>query len=303
MKMTALWRSALAGMGLVLAIANPSIAQQQGPEILPHQFRLTATAGAIEAEVSYQRSGSNLSAIDRYQVTNQRIKITRSGQVLIDEPLPPSPTGDMQQPLLSSLQIRDLDRDSQAEVILDLGNAMTPQICCTYSLIYRYEPDRQTYSYLTQGWGYAGYTLRDFDQDGTPEFFSGDNRFSNQVGLAAPPRSLGLTSSGFVEAVLPLQIWRYRAGRMEDVTRNYPTALNSHAFVLWLDYRARVNAGDAFVRTDPVMRAYWAAYLADKTLMGQQPNGWQVVQQAYQGADRQSFFARLRQLLNESGYR
>lgn len=45
-----------------------------------------------------------------------------------------------------------------------------------------------------------------------------------------------------------------------------------------------------------------AAYLADKYMLGQEQEGWERVQQAYRGSDRQQYFIELRSFLQETGY-
>lgn len=89
---------------------------------------------------------------------------------------------------------------------------------------------------------------------------------------------------------------------MADVTRQHPREVGSHAYILWSHYWQRQSNGDASVRTDPTMKSVWAAYLANKYLLGQAQEGWQMVEQAYQGGDRQQFFNNLRNLLQQNGY-
>lgn len=45
-----------------------------------------------------------------------------------------------------------------------------------------------------------------------------------------------------------------------------------------------------------------AAYLADKYLLDQEKDGWQRVEQVYQGGDGQQFFTNLKQFLKKDGY-
>lgn len=245
----------------------------------------TAEAGNIKAELSYQKANTEYT-----QFNNLRLKITRAGKVLLDQPLPDSEgnwplvaldTEWAQENAGSTFQVRNLDANPEPEVLIDLftGGAH----CCTYSLIYRYNPKTQQYNYDRYEWGNGGYKLQDLDKNGIPEFKGRNDAFAYAFGSYA--------GSGY-----PIQIWQYRQGKMIDVTRQYPKLIYNDAYFWWQAFLEHQNDGVEYGK-GPL-----AAYLANKYLLGQGQDGWQKVQQAYKGSDRQQFFTELRRFLRETGY-
>jgi len=180
----------------------------------------------------------------------------------------------------NALHVKDLDGDKEPEVIADFftGGAH----CCTYSLIYRYEPAQNRYTSIRHDWAHTGYNLKDLDKDGLPEFNSFDNSFAYAFASFA--------GSGF-----PVQIWQYRQGKMIDVTRRYPQLIYSNAFENWQYYTEARHKGYE-------VKGLLAAYLADKYLLDQSQDGWRRVQQEYQDSDHTQYFSSLRNFLRETGY-
>jgi hypothetical protein len=292
------WLSRVLVLGV--AIASPQIAEASG------EIRVTQSSGNVVAELSY--NGEVLGA-ELSQFANFRLRIARAGQTLIDQDLvtarstygnPSNLQSSGNRPFPESLKVVDLNQDGELEILFDFGNR--PGGCCTYTQIYRYDPEQQTYSYTEHFWGYAGYRLRDLNEDGTPEFLTNDNLFAYPFGFPSVEMVEQLQESSYAPSVLPLRVLQYQDGRMADVTRQHPREVGSHAYILWSHYWQRQSNGDASVRTDPTMRSVWAAYLANKHLLGQAREGWQMVEQAYQGSDRQQFFNNLRTLLQQNGY-
>lgn len=269
-----LWRKSLALLALIAAImaANPAAAEVK-----------TAESGNVRAELSYQQQD--------YRFSNIRLKITRAGKTVSDLPVPVESEYDRPSNAMggggnnTGFQVQDLDGDKEPEVILDFytGGAH----CCTYSLIYGADSAKSQYTTLKHPWGNVGYTLRDLDRDGLPEFNSGDDRFAAQFTAYAGSR-------------FPLQIWQYRQGKMSDVTRQYPQQIYSQAYQLWQEFQQnRLNATDAEGLT---VKGILAAYIADKYLLGQGEDGWQKLWQAYRLRNREQFFSDLRKFLKETGY-
>jgi hypothetical protein len=233
-------------------------------------------SGNVRAEISYDRAGD-------FEYKNVRLKITRAGQTLFAGQVPRDSEYD--RPIVditeeNTLPVVDLDGDKEPEIIVDLytGGAH----CCQYSLIYRYDKSTKKYTRIRHFWGNGGYVLRDFDKNGLLEFSSRDDRFAYAFDAYA--------ASGY-----PPQIWQYRQGRMQDVTRRYPKIINSQATELWQTYIEQKKEGYE-------LKGFLAAYLASKYLLGQGEDGWQKVRQAYQGGDRTKFFADVRRFLRETGY-
>jgi hypothetical protein len=243
-------------------------------------------AAGTQAELSYQRSSR--SDPDRpnrersSQYRHVRLKIWRAGQVVLDDILPRQKSTD--QPLLeqslAGLQVKDLDNDRQPEVVVDFytGGAH----CCHYSLIYRFDPQKQTYTATQHNWGNGFYHLADLNGDGIVEFEGQDDRF---VGRFA----------SYAGSTFPTQIWRFEQGRMVDQTRSFPAQLEASATRNLLTMQQSVmTQGEA--------KGAIAAYLADKYSQGRGAEGWQLVQQLYIGPDRERFFAKLQQFLQTAGY-
>lgn len=229
----------------------------------------TAQSGNVRAEFSSQEK--------EYCLSNLRLKIIRQGKTVWER----SPSSKQEGCRLADLQVRDIDGNKEPEVILDLytGGAH----CCTFSLVYRYDPTQKQYKQVEHFWGNGGYQFKDLDRDNVPEFYSQDDRFAYAF-------------ASYAGSSYPLQIWQYREGRMTDVTRRYPQLVYSDAYQLWQRYTESRN------QHQEVARAALAAYLADKYLLGQGEEGWRRVQQAYQGSDRASFFRELRSFLQKTGY-
>lgn len=239
----------------------------------------TAQSGNVRAELSYSyQKGEN--GFRRF--SSIRLKIVRANETLLNELLPVKSEYDW--PLIEyspeHFQVHDLDKVQGPEVIVDLftGGAH----CCTYSLIYRYEPTQGRYTHIEHFWAHTGYKLRDLNQDGNLEFASADNSFAYKFASFA--------ASGF-----PLQIWQYRQGEMLNVTRRYPKQVYGDAYQQWQWYMEARNKGYE-------VKGLLAAYLADKSLLNQEQDGWQRLRQTYRNSDRQEYFTELQNFLQENGY-
>ncbi|MCX7593557.1 MAG: hypothetical protein N2235_07325 [Fischerella sp.] len=260
-------------ISLAISSVTTVFATSVGAEVIAGQ------SGNVRAEISYEQP-------QEYQYKNVQIKIVREGQTILTQKLPQDSEYDRPIGALldksdrDKLPVLDVDGDKEPEVIADFftGGAH----CCTYSLIYHYDPKAKQYKKIRHEWGNGGYRLRDLDRDGLPEFESRDDRFAYAFAAYA--------ASGY-----PLQIWQYRQGKMIDVTRRYPKLIYNHAFELWQTFLSARKQGDRG-------KGFLAAYLADKYMLGQGQDGWQKVKQAYKGRDRTRYFADLRKFLRETGY-
>ncbi len=116
-----------------------------------------------------------------------------------------------------------------------------------------------------------------------PEFVSRNEDFSGEFGPYA------------ISGASPIQIWRYRQGRLQDVTRRYPQLIRKDADAWWNAYAQKES--DWYHSQVPL-----AAYLADMYLLGEGAAGWQRVRQIYLEEDRQEFFQQLRKHLKKHGY-
>ncbi|MEY3869390.1 MAG: hypothetical protein RLZZ338_3281 [Cyanobacteriota bacterium] len=244
-------------------------------------------SGKVKAEFSYEPQGED--------GKNFRVKITREGQVILDEPVliptrlstknnQNSPLEGLSEGRFLSLQVKDLDRDGEPDVLLDLvGKNQGKKTCCNYSFIYSYDRSNNKYSVLKHSWGNSSYELVDLFRDNHWQFKSVDERFNDIFTPGADSRS-------------PIRIWQYNSpGKLEDVTRFYPLAVYTNASELWVDANTRL-------KNNQETKGVLAAYLATKYLLKQETEGWQLVQQVYQGRDRAVFFSKLKQFLENTGY-
>jgi hypothetical protein len=252
-------------VGLVIAAAAIVTAPQATAATRSVEF------GTVQAEYSDQ-PGQGC-------IEEPRLKITRAGQVAFDAVLTGEGLCRQDEDVFA---IEDLDGDGEPEVIVDFYSGGAH--CCSSSLIFRYDPQSEQYTSMQHLWGEGqGATRRpDLDGDGRPEFIHYDSRFAYAFG-------------SFADSGLPIRIWQYRDGEMINVTRNYPKQVYDDAFKWWQRY-TEANQQRADVK------GVLAAYLANKYLLGEAEDGWQRLEQIYQGADRQQFFAKLREFLIETGY-
>jgi hypothetical protein len=236
----------------------------------------TARLGAVRATVSWH-------PLEYAQAKDVHLIISRRGRTLVDRKLGPSAPW--------AIRVRDLDRNGEPEVIADFytGGAH----CCLFSRIYRYTG--AGYVALRHVWGDQSYRLSDLNHDGKPELASADDRFAYAF-------------TSYAGSAFPVQIWRYRAGRMTDVTRSFPALVDKDAAALWKEYQ------DERTSELPDPRGILAAWMADQYLLGRQDAGWAALQQVnargelngYPGdtlwAKGDAYLATLRKVLAKLGY-
>jgi hypothetical protein len=140
----------------------------------------------------------------------------------------------------------------------------------------------------------VGYTVKDLDGDGVPELRSFDDHFAYAF-------------TDFADTWFPPQIWQFRAGSLNNVTRNFPALIKSDA-----KKTLRILRGRARHSRD--LRGVVAAYVADQYLLGHPARGWKVVRSARKqgllnGLGRgdpwprnQRFVKSLRKFLSKNGY-
>lgn len=239
----------------------------------------TAESGGVQAELFYrcEEPGEYGKCLKNLS----ELKILRKGKVLLETTIAPEygrPTTTYD--LSGGVQVQNLDGDREPEVIVDTYTGEAH--CCNISLIYRYDPKQNQYVSLVQDWQHSGYRLEDLNHDGTPEFISGDDRFAYQF-------------ASYAGSARPIKIWQYRQGDLVDVTRQYPQEIYRSAYQHWQNYQAAQAQG---YETKGIL----AGYLAAKYLLEQEEDGWQRVRQTYQKGDREVFFTKLQQFLEETGY-
>ena len=265
------------------ANTNPETPAENTPPGIVERFG----NGNLQAEIIYEQANNT------DLVSNLRLKIIRNGEVILNEPVPlkslEENSDDSSIAVLAGrfvkVQLLDLDGDQESEVLVDLvtiNNSNVPLDGGTYSLIYRYDSTKNRYIKLQHFWGNVNYRITDLDKDNIPEFKTVDTRFANVF--------TDINNSAF-----PVQIWQYRQGKMLDITQEYPVQINTSASELWLEFYRRSTQNQD-------VKGVLAAYLANKYMLDQKEDGWNLIEKVYQESDREEYFANLRQFLVDKGY-
>jgi hypothetical protein len=261
----------LVAFPLVWAIAVLGMAAKPSPWV-----KKTAVNGPVKAVLSYEKSPAS----PRFR--NVRLKVLHQGRRVFNESIVRDRLED--QVLADhgegAFQIRDLDRDGQPEILVDLFTGGTH--CCTYTQIYRFDPQANTYQVASHKWGNSFYQLVDLNQDGVLEFQSRDDRFTGKF-------------TTYAASANPVQIWRFEQGRMIDRTRDYQTQVEASATQHLLAMQRVINSPEA-------AKGVVAAYLADRYSLNQGSDSWKLMEQLYQGNDRQAFFTEVERFLKQTGY-
>ena len=187
------------------------------------------------------------------------------------------------------LRVLDLDGDKEPEILADFFSGGAH--CCSYSLVFRYDPRKQQYISTIHNWRDTGYQLKDFDADGLPEFEGRDLRFAYHF-------------SSFAASRFPVRIWQYRQGKFIDVTRRHPKRVLEQANEFWQEYvaeRQNLLAWQQYGGSDAA-RAALAAYMANQYLLGKEQEGWQRLQQSYNGSNSAVDFTVIKNFLQSTGY-
>ncbi|MFM2430966.1 MAG: hypothetical protein RLZZ511_2179 [Cyanobacteriota bacterium] len=263
--------SLLVAFPIVWAIAVLGMAAKPSPWV-----KKIAVNGTVKAVLSYEKSQSS----PRFR--NVRLKVLHQGQRVFNESIVRDRLVDqvLADQGEGAFQVRDLDRDGQPEILVDLFTGGTH--CCTYTQIYKFDPKANTYQATSHKWGNSFYQLVDLNQDGMLEFQSRDDRFTGKF-------------TTYAASANPVQIWRFEAGRMVDRTRDYQTQVEASATQhLLAMQRVMDSPQDA--------KGVVAAYMADRYSLNQASDSWKLMEQLYQGGDRQEFFAEVERFLKQTGY-
>ncbi len=181
------------------------------------------------------------------------------------------------------VKILNLDQNQEPEVMIDFVSRDASNRPLYYSLIYRYSSFTQTYKSLQHAWGIKPYEQQNSAINNLPIFISYDHRFSENY-------------QSQIAEHLPLKIWQYQPDKMEDKTSDYPELIQKQAALLWLQLNHQGS------QSQQSLQGMIAAYLANKSILGEIEEGWQRVQPLYQGRDATTFFSQLRQFLQQTGY-
>ena len=215
------------------------------------------------------------------------LEISRSNQLVNKEPI--SQDGQLIEPI--RWDVIDLDADQEPEVILSylLRKKNQCEDVLSYFWIYSYNPEIKKYISSSEIpiRGQSIPKIANINEDKLLELEGYDYQFSCK--FTKEPNSQHL----------PLKIWQFRQGRLQDVTRQHSKQLSLYAKKLF-DYYW--NKKTDFENHPEDSQELLAAYLATKYLLNQADDGWKYVEQWYQAPDRNEYFEKLRKFLKTTGY-
>jgi hypothetical protein len=175
---------------------------------------LNASDGTVAATLSYQAAAAEPGS---GPLSGLQLQISRSGESFYSEPVSSphclSACG-LEHFAGGPLQVKDLEGDGEPDVVLELNTGGAH--CCTVLQVFNLDPGVQAYRLIEKDFGDPGAALVDVAGDGRLEFESADDRFAYAF-------------ASYAFSGLPLQIWRLDAGRLVDVTREFPQALAADA--------------------------------------------------------------------------
>jgi hypothetical protein len=253
----------------------------------------TASSGQVSATFTYAKTADG-------NFKNLHLSIQRGGVVARDQAVESEDCGAYCWPGSagldsSSLTVRDLDGDAEPEVVLALytGGAH----CCVVVQVFALNSAAgaaPTYAVAEHNFGDAGYELTDIEGDGTPEFQSADYRFAYSL-------------ASYAGSGMPVQIWRYRAGALVDVTREYPALIRADSKDHWKTYRKYIRKTSPY--NDPGLGAL-AAWAGNEYLLGHGAKVQRELRSALARRWLNGGFTRgratirtLNKLLSDAGYR
>ena len=137
------------------------------------------------------------------------------------------------------LRVLDLDGDGEPEVVYSAYSGGAH--CCSFAQVYRF--DGTTYTASEQDFWDPGFRLKDLNGDGVPEWLTADDAFAYRF-------------TAYAFSGLPVQIFRWSAGKFTDVTKSFPAQIKADA-KRWLKvYKGARNHRDG---TEFGAVAAWAA--------------------------------------------
>jgi hypothetical protein len=249
-------------------------------------------AGVVEATLAWDAG--------EFGVANPRLRIVRAGAVAFDGPITDVcaegcilVADDRKSAAGSMLNVADLDRDGEPEVVVDTYSGGAH--CCTSAHVHDFRAATGTYARLTVEWGNSGYRLRDLGGDGRFEMIGTDDAFAYAF-------------TAYAGSARPPKVVRYAHGPdglpvLKEVTRRFPKLVRSDARSLLRAIR-RARRGDD-------MRGVVAAYVADQYLLRRGRVGIRELDRARRrgllsgigGPEGRAYRAALLRFLRTHGYR
>lgn len=289
-------RSIFGASGVLIAIvalsalAPGSAGAREGghPTASPASEKGDLRTPAIRAQITYQTLSSG-------RPGDVHLNIFRDGQLILHLQPRPQCQACLVEPNLvergKPVHIVQLDRTAEPEVVFDLyaGGAH----CCFYAMVFRWRPGLGRYRGSRHEFFNQLDRLGDPDRDGRTEFISRDDRFS-------------YVFSSFGGSRWPPQVFRFRAGGFQDVTRSFPRLIKSDRRREWRSYRSGAGRRD--------IKAPLAALVSEDCLLHRCMSGFRLLRHAlhrgfldYQGDGQwkpygHRYIEKLRRFLKRTGY-
>jgi hypothetical protein len=185
------------------------------------QFPKNRQLGNVKAQISEVKviqEGKNTQGWSGFEERNSlatvtlRLIIYRNGKSRLNETMDVITRS---RNIPKEFKVINLDGDKEPEILvanyIEIGAAIHAN---TYTRIYKYKPQTNSYIRVDHDWLNFGYKLKDLDKDGIPEFISSR-------------RASGNCSCTVCCQIYP-EIWQFRQGKMIDVTRQYSKLLRNN---------------------------------------------------------------------------
>lgn len=254
-------------LGLALVAAQGQAQRQQ--------IQVSTPSTTVSAQIFYQPGP---------ELRDLRLQIQRAGRPAVNLPFP------------AAMRVRavditavDLDGDQEPEVLLDVAEPGAD--CCSHTFIYYWMAEEEAYEAFHQFWGHhvssyrpAGFAeptpLRPLGAGSSLYFLGRDDRFQGTV----IPRGADLG---------PVQLWVWQNRMLEEVTPQFPGAIQASATRHWQAFQRYRQTGNPELAQAALM-----AYAADRARLGDD-RAWSQVE-ANLGRPA---VARLKAQLQAWGYR
>lgn len=219
----------------------------------------TASLGQVSGRLTYDETGDGIS--------NMRLAIFRASTPLLDYAVgAPCAQLCLTRPgrvgTGRSIDVRQLDGDSEPEVILDINTGGAH--CCDWAYLYSYVPGQNRYALTQRDFGDPGYRLVKLGNGRPVGFLGADYRFAYAF-------------TDYADSEFPPQLFHFANQTFVDETRSHHDTVRADARRLLREYRRYRGRRD--------VRGILAAYVADRSLLGQRRAAFREVRKALRRRD------------------
>jgi hypothetical protein len=260
--------------------------------LLTTAILLAVAASAASAKTFSAQEGGVQATITYTQTSATNLTITRNGATLfnaapkVKECGDPgcAPSGFAGDP---ALRVLDLDGNGEPEVVYSAYSGGAH--CCSIAQVYRF--DGTAYTAGEHNFWDPGFRLKDLNGDGIPEWLTGDDAFAYRF-------------TAYAFSGLPVQIFRWSAGKFTNATKSFPAQIKSDA-KRWLSIYK-----DTRHRKDGTEFGAAAAWAADQYHLGKRAAALRYLRRETRagrlkgpGAHGLKFVKTLDRFLRKRGYR